>query len=150
MTKRYRVVLDLVLDEDRESALINAARQMFCSQGGEAQSRQANGPRGASADEVIDDPLSALMEITQDNPLFERFGIEAKKFVGEEINGKGDEEAGELPAEEEEIEDLSELDEFEAGVYLCRRPNGEFSIVQAESRRDAVVELDEWAAADAS
>jgi hypothetical protein len=40
------------------------------------------------------------------------------------------------------------LEEFETGLYLCRWPNGEFSVVKAEDRKDAVVQLDQWAGAE--
>ena len=33
-------------------------------------------------------------------------------------------------------------------IYLCRWPNGEFSIVKAESRVDAIEKLDEWGNAE--
>ena len=42
------------------------------------------------------------------------------------------------------------LDEFETGVYLCRWPNGDFSVVTANTRREALVQLDEWAGAHPS
>jgi hypothetical protein len=42
------------------------------------------------------------------------------------------------------------LDEFETGVYLCRWPNGDFSLMAAITRREALVELDEWDAAHPS
>jgi len=42
------------------------------------------------------------------------------------------------------------LDEFQTGMYLCRWPNGEFSLVKAETQRDALVRLDEWAGAHPS
>jgi hypothetical protein len=35
-------------------------------------------------------------------------------------------------------------------LYLCRWPNGEFSIVKAANKREAIIELDEWAGAQAS
>ena len=40
-----------------------------------------------------------------------------------------------------------DLDEFESGVYLCRWPNGDFSIVKADTRGEALFALDEFAAA---
>jgi len=49
------------------------------------------------------------------------------------------------PLETDDTED--DLDEFETGLYLCRWPNGEFSLVKADDRKDAVVQLDEWAGA---
>jgi hypothetical protein len=36
---------------------------------------------------------------------------------------------------------ISDLDEFETAVYLCRWPNGEFSIALAASRRDVSLRL---------
>jgi hypothetical protein len=39
------------------------------------------------------------------------------------------------------------LDEFDTGLYLCRWPKGDFSLVAANTRREALVELDEWDAA---
>jgi hypothetical protein len=39
-----------------------------------------------------------------------------------------------------------ELDRYDTGVYLCRWPNGEFSVVTPDSKRDAIIALDEWAA----
>ena len=42
----------------------------------------------------------------------------------------------------------ADLEEFETGLYLCRWPNGEFSLVKADDRKDAVVQLDEWAGAE--
>lgn len=35
-------------------------------------------------------------------------------------------------------------------IYLCRWPNGEFSVVTAGTRQDAVAKLDEWAGAEAT
>jgi len=41
----------------------------------------------------------------------------------------------------------ADLDEFETGVYVCRWPNGDFSLVTANTRREALVALDEWGGA---
>jgi hypothetical protein len=152
MTKRYRIALELNLDESREATVVESARKMFRKQAGETRPPGAGAPDIASAEEVIDGPLSALMEIVQDNPLFEKLGIDIQRLIGDEEKG------GELSKDAEEFQDgseqaeeeISDLDEFETGAYLCRWPNGEFSVVQAGSRRDALVQLDEWAPADAS
>jgi hypothetical protein len=37
-----------------------------------------------------------------------------------------------------------DLDEFETGAYLCRWPNGDFSLVTANTRRETLVQLDDW------
>jgi hypothetical protein len=42
------------------------------------------------------------------------------------------------------------LDEFETGAYLCRGPNGNFSLVTATTRREALVRPDERAGAHPS
>jgi hypothetical protein len=39
---------------------------------------------------------------------------------------------------------------METGMYLCRWPSGEISVVKADSRREAVIALDEWGGADPS
>ena len=41
-----------------------------------------------------------------------------------------------------------ELEELETGLYMCRWPNGEFSVVKADDRKNALVQLDEWAGAE--
>ena len=38
--------------------------------------------------------------------------------------------------------------EMKSPPYLCRWPNGDFSIVVAATRQDAVAQLDEWAGAE--
>lgn len=42
------------------------------------------------------------------------------------------------------------MDRYDTGMYLCRWPNGEFSVVTADSKRDAIIALDEWAGAHPS
>ena len=49
-----------------------------------------------------------------------------------------------LAAEDEFDEDLDELD---TPAFLCRWPNGEFSIVTGITKREAIINLDEWGAA---
>ena len=43
-----------------------------------------------------------------------------------------------------------DLDEYQGGVYVCRWPNGEFSVVTAPTQRQAIIALDEWAGAHPS
>ncbi|HET8827673.1 MAG TPA: hypothetical protein VFM77_21210, partial [Terriglobales bacterium] len=42
-----------------------------------------------------------------------------------------------------------DLDDWGEGLYLCRWPNGDFSVVKADTKREALVELDQWAGAEA-
>jgi hypothetical protein len=53
-----------------------------------------------------------------------------------------------LSIEDDPESDEQALDDFESGLYLCRWPNGEFSVVKADSKREAIIELDEWAGAE--
>jgi hypothetical protein len=48
----------------------------------------------------------------------------------------------------ESSETEADWEEFETGLYLCRWPNGEFSLVKADDRNDAAFQLDEWAGAE--
>jgi hypothetical protein len=51
--------------------------------------------------------------------------------------------------DDSEWEDEDPLDEFnETGLFLCRWPNGDCSVVAATSQRDAIVQLDEFGAAE--
>ena len=50
--------------------------------------------------------------------------------------------------ESEPMSDDDDLDELGEGLYLCRWPNCEFSVVKADTKREALVELDEWAGAE--
>jgi hypothetical protein len=93
------------------------------------------------------------MELIYDHPAFEEAGVEVRelscadvestKFTGgAEITTSPVEESAELIASDDD-----ELDRYDTGVYLCRWPNGEFSVVTADSKRDAIIALDEWAGA---
>ena len=46
------------------------------------------------------------------------------------------------------IDEVIDLDAYETGVYMYRWPNGEFSVIKAENRNDALLQLSEWAEAD--
>jgi hypothetical protein len=106
MTKRYRIALEINLDESREAVVVESARKMFRKQGGETRLPGTGASDRASADEVIDGPLSALMEIVWDNPPFEKLGIEVQQLVGdEEKSGKPGEDAEELQDGSEEVEE---------------------------------------------
>lgn len=45
---------------------------------------------------------------------------------------------------------IDELEEDETGVYLCRWPNGDCSVVTADTRKAAILALDEWGSARSS
>ncbi len=70
------------------------------------------------------------------------YNVETDSFNEEESLGEDE--------QEQASEEADELDEWDGGLYLCGWPNGEFSVVGAESKRDAMIQLDGWAAAHES
>jgi hypothetical protein len=84
------------------------------------------------------------MELVEGNPLFEHAGI-----VVDAVSCQR-EDAPPVEPGEPEIALEDELDEEDSGVYVCRWPNGDASIVMAGSKREAIIALDEWDAADPS
>ena len=160
MRSKFRLVLDVVLDTDMAANVIQAARQHYEAEGA-AETVDENGAAlTLSSDEFIDEIEDALMELAQHNPLLTNANVEIERVacksdapepgpfsVAEharsESSAGGDREN--LP---EASETEADLDEFETGLYLCRWPNGEFSLVKADDRKDAAVQLDEWAGAE--
>jgi hypothetical protein len=156
MKKTYRVELELTLDETLESQAIQVARDYHSKSGGVEGpiSKKGNRMRKISAEEFVSDAQDAIMELADGNEWFKKAGIEVvgvscgKAEVGEaeqEARGSAAPQQGAKNADEEEGHaDAADLDDFETGMYLCRWPNGEFSLVMAPTRREALIELDEW------
>jgi hypothetical protein len=158
MKKRYKVELELVLDEENEAKVIDAARRAYLESGEAVQvSDDGDGSlREPSAEEFIDDALRAVMELVEINPFFKELGVEVDGIICTDPDYK----PGEQPRKQDTAasqhpqttpsatkEESSELDEFDPGVCLYCWPKGDFSIVHAATRREALVRLDEWAAA---
>jgi hypothetical protein len=100
------------------------------------------------------------VELLERNPLLANTNVEFEAVgctsVSEPRTGRSAVEDGEPPVKVTERPDEplengdteDDLDEFETGLYLCRWPNGDFSIVKADDRKTALLELDEWAGAE--
>lgn len=145
MRKEYKIELTVVIDDANRQHLIDLARNCLPGQ----------------SVITVDD---ALLELVQNNPTFEEARIEvdsisctteeeAAEFVERALNGA----AGFAPSPSRETVDGTppegagdDLDDYDTGVYLCRWPNGDFSVVTADSKRDAIIALDEWAGAHPS
>jgi hypothetical protein len=84
------------------------------------------------------------MDLIEGNPFFEQAGIVVDSVSCRREDGPP------IEPDEPEIALEDELDEEDSGVYVCRWPNGDFSIVMAGSKREAIIALDEWDAADPS
>jgi hypothetical protein len=158
MRSKFRLELDVVLDASVTPSVIEAARQCYAADGAVATADENGAVRTLSAEEFIDEIEDALMELSGRNPLLANAKVEIERVAcraaeaelidDAEPEGSGSDASGEHedPLEDRETED--DLEEFETGLYLCRWPNGEFSLVKADDRKDAVVQLDEWAGAE--
>lgn len=138
MVSRYRLEIDVVVNEG--NGVIDVARRAHNAHGG-ASALVDGEERMIPADQFIGCTEQALMELVEGNPLFEKARIDVDRVScrREDITPQQLEEP-EVPLEDE-------LDEEDSGVYLCRWPNGDFSIVMANTKREAITALDEWDAA---
>jgi hypothetical protein len=159
MRRTFKLEIDVVLDTNAAPRVIEVARQ--CYAGAIATSVDGRGvTRTVPAEEFIDGIDDALMELVERNPLLANTRIEVERIscstdaasstagLGCEIWGpyERNDSTEARPPEDDEVD--SDLDDFETGLYLCRWPNGDFSLVKADSRRQAVMQLDEWAGAE--
>jgi len=154
MTKKYKLEVEVALEDADEGKAIQIAREHYRELGAAAEAPVD--PRGhrwkkVAPEEWVQDAPAAIMELVDANHMFEKAGIQ---IVGvacadskPEQSGR-DESAG--PITERSADpglertgggDEVGLDEPETGMYLCRWPNGEFSLVRADTRRQALVLL---------
>lgn len=157
MKKTYKVELEITLDETLESQAIQVARDYYQSSGGaqEPLGKSGRRVREIRLDEFVSNAQDAIRELAPANEWFKKAGIEVVGVsCGEPEVDKGEQaqhgsgEPGqpyEGPDPEEGTSADVDLDECETGMYLCRWPNREFSLVMASTRREALIELDEWA-----
>jgi len=167
MKKRIKLEVEVTLDESVEQQVIHVARKHYCEVGQATEPLDDKGQhwRDVPAEEFIPDVEAAIMELIGANALLEEAGVEVTAVSGPEPQREQfrSQEASEpvlqddasqagqaRGSSEEELNEEAELDEFETGVYLCRWPNGDFSFVTANTRREALVQLDEWAGAHPS
>jgi hypothetical protein len=167
MKKTIKLEVEVTLDESVEQQVILVARKHYCEMGQATVPLDDKGRhwRDVPAEEFIPDNESAIMELIGANDLLEKAGVEVTAVSGPEPQREefGSQEACEPGLQDDasltaqarggsgaELDEEAELDEFETGVYLCRWPNGDFSFVTANTRREALVQLDEWAGAHPS
>ena len=160
MRKVYKLELEVTLEEAEEQKAIQAARNHFLARGGGKTPVDSKGEtwRDIPAEEACSDVVDAIIELTGDNVELEEAGIEVVSLScvepkSKDVRTECDESGAEAPKKEElEVgcDNAPGLDDVETGMYLCRWPNGEFSLVKAETRRDALIQLDEWVGAHPS
>ncbi len=158
MMKTYKLEVEVTLEDADEHQAIQVAREHYRKGQAAEDPPHKNGKRGRKipAEEFVPNAVAAIMELIGANDLLEKSGVEVTVVSGreapeEELSPQETREAGleEAALPERQASGIPEanLDEFETGVYLCRWPNGDFSLVTADSRREALVQLDEWAGA---
>jgi uncharacterized protein YodC (DUF2158 family) len=153
MSKTYTLELNFVLTDAQQEKVVEAARRIYDA-GSPSVTYEGDTPRELTAEEFIDGPGSALLHLLDQNTFLEELDINANEVshtdpdyevleddVSDEVEDDSEPSAIGVSADDD-------LDEWSDGVYLCRWPNGEFSVVKADSKRDALVQLDEWAGAE--
>ena len=160
MLLKFRLEMDVMIDQDAETAVIELARQHYESEGGVTVPGRHGRPTPVPAAKFIEGTDQALLELLGHHPLLQQAGVEVERLSCRPIEslpetarmGVGLSDASGQPDVSvegaAETNDEDELDDFESGLYLCRWPNGDFSVVKADSRREAIIELDEWAGAE--
>ena len=143
MATKFTLHFEVELEEQQAAQVIKIARDAYFSGGG-ASALVGDEERPIPSEEFIRYPEQALMELIERNPLFDQADILVDAVSCRREDGR--------PIESDEPENASadELDEEDSGVYVCRWPNGDSSIVMAGSKREAMIALDEWDAADPS
>lgn len=152
MLLKFRLEMDVIIDQDSETAVIELARQHYESEGGATVPGRHGRPTPVPAEKFIEGTDQALLELLGHQSLLEEAGIEVERLSCRPLESLSETARTGQPdlslegaAETNEEE---EVDDFESGLYLCRWPNGDFSVVKADSRREAIIELDEWAGAE--
>ncbi len=160
MLLKFRLEMDVIIDQDSETAVIELARQHYRREGGVTAPGRHGRPTRVPAEKFIEGLDQALLQLLEHHPSLPAAGVEIEHLSCRPMaslpetarTGVGLSDASvqpDLRAEgAAEPDQEEELDDFESGLYLCRWPNGEFSVVKADSRREAIIELDEWAGAE--
>jgi hypothetical protein len=152
MSKIYTLELKFVLTDEQQEKVVHAARQVYAA-GPPSTRCDGDNARELSAEEFIEGPGDALLHLLDQNSVLEELDISADEVAHTDPDYKApDEDDLSDEFEDSAAPDVTgsssegdDLDEWSEGLYLCRWPNGEFSVVKADSKRDALVQLDEWA-----
>jgi hypothetical protein len=146
MIKKYKLEMELLVEEELDEKVIAAARQVYVTRGGATEYPEGAPPRQIPPDEFIDGIETALGYLAECNSPMEQFNIQFQNVVGSDMG------YAEAAVTEEVVEEVAgdtvDLDEFETGLYLYRWPNAECSMVKAGNRGEAASHLQEWAEVD--
>lgn len=168
MKKVYQLQVSLTVDTAHKQEIIAKAQEFYSERGGDSDVDDDGRGHPIPAEDAItgiDEAVAPARIRSRQHPghchrcrisgrpaqcpqpqVLEAYRSAPSKAVlqltGHSTDGSTGNEA-EAPAREG-------LDEFETGTYLCRWPNGDFSVVAAANKREAIIELDEWDAAHPS
>jgi hypothetical protein len=151
MPLKFRLEVEVVLDADAQARVIEAARQLCLRDARHPAIDQQRLAELLPPEEIIDGPEDALMELLERNPLLAEGRVQIERVScgpGEASPGSLTQPTARPEGMMEESAAEGDLEEFESGLYLCRWPNGDVSVIKADTKREAVVQLDEWAGAE--
>jgi hypothetical protein len=168
MRKLYNLQVTVALDDARSEDVISTARKHYSDAGGGLEVDEDGHERPWPAEEAIECVGDALMELMFTHPAFAGTDIELTAMTcgvesDEEKSAEGSDavapgglssQSGSSEktksADEAVLIERDALDQYETGVYVCRWPNGEFSVVTASTKREAIIALDEGGGAHPS
>ena len=146
MTRKFTLEVELILEDNTATKTLEVAREHYTRRGGARVCTGRRRARPAAPEKFISGIEDGLLELLEQNPLFAEAGVEVTRVsCGAPASSPArpdgtSEECDSIPQDD--------LNEADSGLYLCRWPNGDFSIVKADNKRAAVVALDEWAGAE--
>ena len=155
LSKTYTLELRFVLTDEQQERVIEAARRVYAT-GSPSIQYDGEMSRELTPEEFINGPGSALLHLLDQSTFLEELGVYADEVshtnpdyqLAEDEEFEEEPEQDPTPAQTGSSADHEDLDDWSEGLCLCRWPNGEFSVVKADSKRDALVQLDEWAGAE--
>lgn len=151
----YTILTEVSVREGDEKRLIETARQHYRET--QAVGLKVDGEvfqrRGGPAEEQIQTPVEAINEIGLRPDLFEAAGVHVRwnSCTTATINDPGFPDASTAEVARDTaassadgVSSVEDLDQPNPGVYLYRWPNGDFTVLYAESAMDALLALDEF------
>jgi hypothetical protein len=146
MARKFTLEVEVVVEDNTATKTLDVAREHHTRRGGARVFTGRRRARPAAPEEFISGIEDGLLELLEQNPLFAEAGVEVTRVSCGALASSP--ARPESTSEECDSIPQDDLDEADSGLYLCRWPNGDFSIVKADSKRAAVVALDEWAGAE--
>jgi hypothetical protein len=144
MARKFTLEVEVVVEDKTATTTLEVARKHYVRRGGVKAYGGRRRNRPVPPENFVSCIEEGLIELLEQNPLLEEAGVEIRRVSCSTPATL----PAPLCATSEERDETIELDETGSGLYLCRWPNGDFSIVKADNKREAIVALDEWAGAE--